>query len=66
MRDYKQVECSFNLQRYDQDILNALSLVKDNKDELQKPRNGGWENFVSKVVIFFNKLNVEVPDMDAT
>ncbi|KAK2427226.1 zinc finger MYM-type protein [Trifolium repens] len=54
------------LQRHDQDLLNALSLVKDSKDELQELRNDGWEKLVSTVVKVCNKLDIDVPDMDAT
>jgi hypothetical protein len=43
------------LQRHDQDLLNALSRVKNSKDELQELRNDGWEKLVSK--FFFLKQN---------
>jgi hypothetical protein len=43
------------LQRHDQDLLNALSLVKDSEDELQEPRNDGWEKLVSKVFFYKKK-----------
>ena len=54
------------LQRHDQDLLNALSLVKDSKDVLQELRNDGWEKLLSKVVKICNKNSIDVPDMDAT
>ncbi|PNX86157.1 HAT family dimerization domain containing protein [Trifolium pratense] len=54
------------LQRHDQDLSNALSLVNDSKDELQELRNDGWEKLVTKVVKVCNNLDIDVPDMDAT
>jgi len=38
------------LQRHDQDLLNALSLVKYNKDELQELRNDGWEKLCLRLL----------------
>ncbi|CAM8942367.1 unnamed protein product [Rhodiola kirilowii] len=54
------------LQRRDQDILNALSLVKSCKKELQELRDGGWENLLCKVVEICKRLDIDVPEMDAT
>ena len=36
------------LQKRDQDLLNALSLVKVTKQELQEMRNDGWEELISR------------------
>ncbi|CAM8906239.1 unnamed protein product [Rhodiola kirilowii] len=54
------------LQRRDQDILNALSLVKSCKEELQELREGGWENLLCKVIEICKRLDIDVPEMDAT
>ncbi|KAH1195850.1 Zinc finger MYM-type protein 1 [Glycine max] len=49
----------------DQDLLNALSLVKATKEELQEMRNDGWEELISKVMEICNKHDIDVPDLDA-
>ncbi|KAL5167248.1 hypothetical protein HKD37_18G052004 [Glycine soja] len=53
------------LQKRDQDLLNALSLVKATKEELQEMRNDGWEELISKVMEICNKHDIDVPDLDA-
>ncbi|XP_058776173.1 uncharacterized protein LOC131650484 [Vicia villosa] len=50
----------------DQDLLNALSLVNATKQELQEMRNDGWEELISKVMEVCSKLNINVPNMDAS
>ena len=57
-------ELSECLQRRDQDILNAISLVNVAKKRMQKLRSDGWDNFLEKVTSFCDKHGVEVPAMD--
>ncbi|KAL9840521.1 putative transcription factor and/or regulators TTF-type(Zn) family [Arabidopsis thaliana] len=45
------------LQRKDQDILNAISLVKTTKCQLQKVRDDGWDAFIAEVSSFSEKNN---------
>ncbi|KAH1199043.1 hypothetical protein GmHk_18G052493 [Glycine max] len=49
----------------DQDLLNALSLVKATKEELQEMRNDGWKELISKLMEIGNKHDIDVPDLDA-
>jgi hypothetical protein len=58
-------DLSLALQRGDQDLINALSLVNATKQELQEMRDDGWEELISKVVKICNKHDIDVPDMDA-
>ena len=57
-------ELSECLQRREQDILNAISLVNVAKKRMQKLRSDGWDNFLEKVTLFCDKHGVEVPAMD--
>jgi hypothetical protein len=57
-------ELSECLQRRDQDILNAISLVNVAKSRMQELRSNGWDNFFQKVSSFCIKYDVEVPAMD--
>ncbi|XP_066311672.1 uncharacterized protein [Miscanthus floridulus] len=57
-------ELSECLQRRDQDILNAISLVNVAKSRMQELRSDGWDNFLQKVTSFCIKHGVEVPAMD--
>jgi hypothetical protein len=57
----KLSEC---LQRRDQDILNAISLVNVAKSRIQHLRSDGWDNFLKKVTSFCITHGVEVPAMD--
>jgi len=52
------------LQRKDQDIVEAMHLITDVKDGLQDMRNNGWEPLLRKVKTFYEKNEIEVPDMD--
>ncbi|XP_018455197.1 uncharacterized protein LOC130496927 [Raphanus sativus] len=52
------------LQKRDQEILNAVSLVESTKRQLQKLRDEGWDDFVAEVYSFSEKNNTEVPNMD--
>lgn len=58
-------DLSLALQRRDQDLLNAISLVNDTKKQLQEMRNEGWEDLISRVVTICTKHEIDVPDMDA-
>ncbi|KAL5187783.1 hypothetical protein HKD37_05G013396 [Glycine soja] len=58
-------DLSIVLQKRDQDLLNALSLVKATKEELQEMRNDGWEELISKVMEIYNKHDIDVPYLDA-
>ncbi|GJZ82507.1 zinc finger MYM-type protein 1-like protein [Tanacetum coccineum] len=48
----------------DQDIVNAMSLVKSVKEHLQKIRNEGWESLLASVVSFCEKNDINVPNME--
>ncbi|XP_016178785.1 uncharacterized protein LOC107621265 [Arachis ipaensis] len=53
------------LQRKNQDILNALTLVSTTKTLIQIMRESSWEAFIKEVILFCEKHEVEVPDMNA-
>ncbi|XP_050373155.1 uncharacterized protein LOC126790846 [Argentina anserina] len=59
-------ELSQALQRNDQDIVNAMDLVKASKQQLQTMREEEceWDNFLDKVYCFCNKHGVKIPNMD--
>ncbi|XP_072147817.1 uncharacterized protein [Setaria viridis] len=57
-------ELSECLQRRDQDILNAISLVNVAKNKMQQLRSDGWDHFLERVTSFCIKHDVEVPAMD--
>ncbi|GKC46577.1 zinc finger MYM-type protein 1-like protein [Tanacetum coccineum] len=48
------------------DIVNALTLVSTMNTLIQALRDNGWESLLDKVVIFCDKYNIHVPDMNAT
>ncbi|XP_062012157.1 uncharacterized protein LOC133728737 [Rosa rugosa] len=52
------------LQRRDQDIVNAMNLVKVCKEQLQNMRDNGWDSLLSQVVSFCEKQEIDVPNMD--
>ncbi|XP_076932369.1 uncharacterized protein LOC143597876 [Bidens hawaiensis] len=56
---------SYSLQKKSQDILNAIELVKVTKDDLNDFRNNKWDSFLTDVTSFFNKHQVDIPDMNA-
>ncbi|TVU07941.1 hypothetical protein EJB05_41319, partial [Eragrostis curvula] len=58
-------ELSLCLQRREQDILNALSLVSVAKNRMQQLRANGWVPFLQKVTLFCNQHGIQVPEMDA-
>jgi len=51
------------LQRKDQDIMNAMNLVKFSKHHLQKMRVEGWESLLGEVFLFCDKHHIIVPNM---
>ncbi|XP_057739903.1 uncharacterized protein LOC130957012 [Arachis stenosperma] len=53
------------LQRKNQDILNTLTLVSTTKNLIQRMRESSWEAFIKEVILFCEKYQVEVPDMNA-
>lgn len=55
---------SMALQRRDQDILNAMSLVKSTKRQLQKFRDDGWNSLLVKVSSFCEKHDIENLNME--
>ncbi|KAL1290043.1 hypothetical protein AAHE18_20G100900 [Arachis hypogaea] len=57
-------ELSQALQRNDQDIVNAMALVKVSKQRLQIIRDDGWSLLLDEVSLFYNKHNITVPIMD--
>ncbi|XP_066374592.1 uncharacterized protein [Miscanthus floridulus] len=57
-------ELSECLQRRDQDILNAISLVNVAKSRMQQLRSDGWDKFHKTVTSFCITHGVEVPAMD--
>ncbi|XP_047086721.1 uncharacterized protein LOC124698260 [Lolium rigidum] len=54
-------DLSISLQKKDQDILNAMDLVRLAKDQMQRMRSNGWEGFLAKVTLFCNKHGIGVP-----
>jgi hypothetical protein len=52
------------LQRREQDILNAITLVKAAKKRMEHLRNHGWDQFFDRVILFCNKHGVQVPAME--
>ncbi|XP_050386575.1 uncharacterized protein LOC126802901 [Argentina anserina] len=59
-------ELSQALQRNNQDIVDAMVLVKASKQQLQTMREEEceWDNFLDKVYCFCNKYGVKIPNMD--
>ncbi|KAL6223044.1 hypothetical protein ACLB2K_006434 [Fragaria x ananassa] len=49
----------------DQDIVNAMDLVKVCKRKLQTMRENGWVSLLEEVVLFCGNENISVPNMDA-
>ncbi|KAL6521278.1 hypothetical protein OROGR_017847 [Orobanche gracilis] len=55
---------SQTLQRKDQDILNAMSLVKSTKRQLQKFRVDGFSSLLKKISSFCEKHDIEMLNME--
>ena len=52
------------LQRKDQDIINAMNLVKVCKQQLQMMRDNGWDSFFDQVSTFCGRYNIQIPNME--
>ncbi|XP_022852377.1 uncharacterized protein LOC111374004 [Olea europaea var. sylvestris] len=57
-------ELSKSLQMRDQDIVNAMKLVKISKERLQAMRDNEWKSFLRTVSCFCERYNIDVPNMD--
>ncbi|XP_025692312.1 uncharacterized protein [Arachis hypogaea] len=53
------------LQQKNQDILNAFTLVSTTKTLIQRMRESSWKDFIKEVILFCEKHEVQVPDMNA-
>lgn len=64
----KTNDLSQALQRKDQDIVNAMNLVRFTKTLLSRMRNddGEWESFLNTVCSFCVKYELEAPNMNDT
>jgi Domain of unknown function (DUF4371) len=56
-------DLSQTLQKKDQDIVNAMRLVKSAKIRLQKMRDSGWEELLKEVCEFCEEHNIQVLNM---
>ncbi|XP_042404544.1 zinc finger MYM-type protein 1-like [Zingiber officinale] len=52
------------LQRKDQDIVNAMILVRSSKHQLQSMRDDGWDLLLNEVSLFCVKYEVVTPHME--
>jgi hypothetical protein len=52
------------LQSKSQDILSAMQLVSSTKRCIQLYRDNKWEILLTKVKLFYNKHNIDVPYMN--
>ncbi|XP_031250060.1 zinc finger MYM-type protein 1-like [Pistacia vera] len=59
-------ELSQALQRKDQDIINAMSLVHLSKRRLSLIRNNGWDNLLDEVSHFCIAHDIDIPNMQET
>uniref|UniRef100_A0A803Q5F8 TTF-type domain-containing protein n=1 Tax=Cannabis sativa TaxID=3483 RepID=A0A803Q5F8_CANSA len=57
-------ELSQVLQKGDQDIVNAMDLVKVCKEQLQVMRDNGWNSLVEEVSNFCVEFNIDVINID--
>ncbi|XP_039015479.1 zinc finger MYM-type protein 1-like [Hibiscus syriacus] len=57
-------ELNKSLQRKDQDIVNAMSLVTLTKEILQNMRENECESFFATITSFCNKNNIDILNMD--
>ncbi|KAI9160865.1 hypothetical protein LWI28_012255 [Acer negundo] len=53
------------LQLKSQDILNAMNLVSTTKMILQKLRESEWDTFLESVVLFCERYEIDIPNMNA-
>jgi hypothetical protein len=52
------------LQQKSLDILNVMCLISTTKELIQDLRNNDWEPFFENVKSFYEKHEVELPDMN--
>ncbi|XP_016648930.1 PREDICTED: zinc finger MYM-type protein 1-like [Prunus mume] len=57
-------ELSQALQMRDRDIVNAMNLVTLSKQQLQKMTDSGWDSLRNQIVVFCEKYDIDVPNMD--
>ena len=57
-------ELNMALQKSDQDIVNAMTMVDVTKRHLQKLRDDGWDSHMEKVTTFMVKYDIEIPNME--
>ncbi|KAJ0971407.1 hypothetical protein J5N97_019366 [Dioscorea zingiberensis] len=57
-------ELSLALQRKDQDIVNAMNLVKIAKNRLQSMREDGWSSLLDEIFLFCVKHDINIINMD--
>ena len=57
-------ELSECLQRREQDILNAISLVNVAKSRMQQLRSDSWNQFLQRAILFCSRHGVQVPSME--
>ena len=53
------------LQMKSQDILNVVRFVSSTKKRLQRLRENGWHDFIGSVLLFCERHDIDVPDMNA-
>ncbi|XP_050878884.1 uncharacterized protein LOC127082700 [Lathyrus oleraceus] len=54
------------LQRSDQNIVNAMKLVKVSKIRLQVIKDNGWDSLLNDVLLFCEHNNIDITDMNDT
>ncbi|XP_022857941.1 uncharacterized protein LOC111378895 [Olea europaea var. sylvestris] len=57
-------ELSKALQRKDQDIVNAMQLVKLCKRRLQIMRDEGWDSFLKEVFLFYSVIDLQIQELN--
>ncbi|XP_061339161.1 uncharacterized protein LOC133285878 [Gastrolobium bilobum] len=57
-------EFSQALQRKDQDLLNAIGLVRVVKSRLQEVRDNGFDELLQETSIFANKYDIDIPNIE--
>jgi hypothetical protein len=57
-------EFSQTLQRKDQDIENAMSLLKTSKERFKMIRENDWESLLKEVLSFCIKHDINILNMD--
>ncbi|XP_020695550.1 zinc finger MYM-type protein 1-like [Dendrobium catenatum] len=57
-------ELSDALQRKDQDVVNAMSLVQISKIRLQDMRDNKWDDFIQKVSLFCVEHKIIIPNLN--